>query len=103
MVRVGETGVFTQVDIQSFSGDVHDGMRGQCRLSRASAAADSPFEASAARSDAKVWGGGGVVRMGVGSLTETQRSGRVVGFCGAEGVTGVTAHKGARRRRFGVW
>ena len=78
-------------------------MRGQCRLSRASAAADSPFEASAARSDAKVWGGGGVVRMGVGSETETQRSGRVFGFCGADGVTGVTAHKGARRRRFGVW
>ena len=103
MVRVGETGVFTQGDIQSFSGDVHNGMRGQCRLSRASAAADSPFEASAARSDANVCGGGGVVRIGVGSLTETQRSGRVVTFGGAEGVTGVTAHKGARRRRFGVW
>ena len=103
MVRVGETGVFTQVDIQSFSGDVHDGMRGQCRLSRASAAADSPFEASAARSDANVWGGGGVVRMGVGSETETQRSGRVFGFCGADGVTGVTAQRGAKRLLFGVW
>ena len=75
----------------------------QCRLSKAAAAVDSPFEASAARSDAKVCGGGGVVRMGVGSLTETQRSGRVFGFCGADGVTGVTAHKGARRLLFGVW
>ena len=78
--------------------------RGQARSSSASAAADSPFEASAARNDANPIGGGGVVCIGVGSETETQRSGRVFGFCGgAEGVTGVTAQSGARRLRFGVW
>ncbi len=82
---------------------MHNGMCGQFRLSKASAAVDSPLDASAARSDANVWGGGGVVRMGVGSETETQRSGRVFGFCGAEGVTGVTAQSGERRLRFGVW
>ena len=81
---------------------MHNGMCGQFRLSKASAAVDSPLDASAALKDAKVCTGG-VVCIGVGSLTETQRSGRVFGFCGAEGVTGVTAQSGARRRRFGVW
>ena len=81
---------------------MHNGMCGQFRLSKASAAVDSPLDASAARSDANVCTGG-VVCIGVGSLTETQRSGRVFGFCGAEGVTGVTAQRGAKRRRFGVW
>ena len=82
---------------------MHNGMCGQFRLSSASAAADSPLDASAARNDANPIGGGGVVCIGVGSETETQRSGRVFGFCGAEGVTGVTAQSGARRLRFGVW